>query len=67
MVLSYMISGCRWFLIPIRILMQLWVPQNEEQAFQVCVSRRVVGHYKVIKFLYPNNQDDKVIITLHKQ
>jgi hypothetical protein len=42
------------------------LPQNENEIFTVCVSGKLVGSYKVIKFLYPINYERVVIITLQK-
>ena len=42
------------------------LPQDQNQSFPVCVSGKLIGSYKVVNFLYPNNLDDIVNITLQK-
>jgi len=42
------------------------LPQDEKETFPICVSGKSIGLYRVVKFLYPNDHSDVVIITLLK-
>ena len=41
-------------------------PQDKNQSFPVCVSGKLIGSYKIVNFLYPNNANEVVNITLQK-
>ena len=57
-------------IVPTRLGLEMYrmgiLPQDENHSFPVCVSGKLIGSYKVMNFLYPNNLDDVVNITLQK-
>ncbi|MCP4326427.1 MAG: hypothetical protein GY787_32260 [Alteromonadales bacterium] len=57
-------------IVPTRLGLEMYrigiLPQDENQLVSVCVSGKSIGSYKVVNFLYPNNHDDVVNITLQK-
>jgi hypothetical protein len=58
-------------IVPTKLAVEIYrvgiLPQDESQEFSISISGKTIGCFKVIKFLYPNNHDDNVIIRLHKQ
>jgi len=56
--------------VPTRLAVEMYrigiLPQDENQAFPICISGKSIGSYRVVNFLYPNDHSDVVIIRLQR-
>jgi len=65
-------DDCIVLRIPPMLAVELYrkgiLPQNEEQAFPVSISGKLVGSFRVSDFRYPNTSSDRLVtITLGRQ
>ena len=60
-------EGIAKLTVPTRLALEMYrtgvLPQDENQIFSICISGKSIGSYRVVKFLYPNDQSDVVVIT----
>jgi hypothetical protein len=60
-------------IVPSKLALEMYrvgvLPQDESLDFPVGVSRKSIGNYKVVKFIYPNSSahHDIVFITMQQQ
>ena len=57
--------------IPSKLAVELYrtsiFPQDETESFEVQLSGKTQGRYKIVKLIYPQGHSEDVTFVLHKQ